>query len=124
MDKKNFYELTYIINPVLEENQTKETVEKYNNFLKENEATIDQVDEWGIRELAYEINNKKSGYYVNVHFEANGDVIAKLERTMRIDDNIMRNLAIKFDSKMKRHYELKKKGEAPDIFAKKESEEE
>ena len=43
MSKKNFYELTYIINPVLEENQTKEIVDKYNTFLKENGATIDQI---------------------------------------------------------------------------------
>ena len=124
MEKKNFYELTYIINPVLEENQTKEVVEKYNDFLKENGAEIDQVDEWGIRELAYEIDNKKSGYYVNLYFEAEGDIIAMLERTMRIDDYIMRNLVIKYDSKMLRHYELKKKGELPDIFAREETEEE
>jgi len=123
MSKKNFYELTYIINPVLEENRTKEIVDKYNTFLKENGATIDQVEEWGIRELAYEIDNKRSGYYVNLYFDGSSELIAKLERTMRIDDNIMRNLTLKYDSKMLKHYEQKKKGELPSIFEIKEEEE-
>lgn len=123
MEKINFYELTYIINPVLEENQIKEVIEKYNNFLKENGATIDKVDEWGIRELAYEINNKNSGYFVNLYFEAKGDIISKLERMMGIDDNVMRDLVLKYDSKMMKHYELRKRGELPEIFPTQEEQE-
>lgn len=116
MDRKNFYELTYIINPVLEDDKIKATVKKYQSLIEKNGAKIDQSDEWGNRELEYEIDNKKSGYFVNLYFEAPPDSILQLEKAMRIDDDIVRFLVLKYDSKMLTHYELKKKGEAPSIF--------
>lgn len=113
---KNYYELTYIVNPVLEEEQTKETVKKFTTFLEENGAVIDEQDEWGIQRLAYEMDGKGSGYYVNTYFTATGEIIAKLERLFQIDDNIMRYLTLKYDHKMLRHRELQKKGEVPLVF--------
>ena len=123
MAKSNFYELTYIVNPVLEENQTKEIISKYTALLEENGSKIEEIDEWGIREMTYEIDGKHSGYYVNVYFTAPGDIVARIERTMRIDDNILRNLVLKYDSKMIRYRERKKNGELPALFEVEETEE-
>ncbi|MDX1587074.1 MAG: 30S ribosomal protein S6 [Balneolaceae bacterium] len=114
---KSYYELTYIINPVLEDDQYEEIVGKFTDFIKDNDGEIDEVDEWGIRKFEYEMDGKTSGYYVNVFFDAPGDLIEKLERAMRIDDNIMRYLTLKYDAKMLRHRELQKKNAVPDIFA-------
>lgn len=114
---KNYYELTYIINPVLEDDQYKEIIEKYTGLIKENDGEVDEVDEWGIRKFEYEMDGKTSGFYVNAYFEAPGELIEKLERTLRIDDNIMRYLTLKYDAKMLRHRELQKKNAVPDIFA-------
>ena len=112
----NFYELTYIINPVLEEEQIKAEVENYTTMITEAGGTIDEVDEWGVKDLAYEIDKKRTGYYVNVYFEVEGGLIAKLERAMTIDDHIMRFLTMKYDKKMLRYREAAKKGELPSIF--------
>lgn len=122
--KKNYYELTYIINPVLDEADIKNTVAKFTNFLKDNGATIELVDEWGIRRLAYEIDKKNSGYYVNAYFEGSGDVIVKLERALQIDESVFRYMTLKYDSKMLRHRELQKKGAVPSIFKVEEEAEE
>jgi small subunit ribosomal protein S6 len=58
------------------------------------------VDEWGVKKLAYEIENKSTGYYVNLYFHAPGSSIEVIERNMRIHDDIMRYLTLKYDAKM------------------------
>lgn len=119
----NYYELTYIINPVLEDDQYDETVDKYKNLIEQNDGEIDEVDVWGNRKFEYEMDKKSSGYYVNSYFEAPGELIDKLERALRIDDNIMRYLTLKYDAKMLRHREMQKKNAVPNIFAFEEEEE-
>lgn len=121
---KNYYELTYIISPVLEDDQYKEIVEKFNDIISDNGGEIDEVDEWGIRKFEYEMNSKTSGYYVNAYFDAPGDLIDTLERALRIDDNIMRYLTLKYDAKMLRHRKLQKKNAVPSIFVDEEEEKE
>lgn len=114
---KNYYEFTYIINPVLEEEKFKETVDKVNKLIEKFDGEIDEVDEWGLRQFAYEMDNKGSGYYVNTYFTAPAEAIASIERQVRIDDDILRYLTLKYDEKMLSHRELQRKNEVPDIFA-------
>lgn len=113
--KKNYYELTYIVNAVLEEEQIKATVAKIDEFLTSNGAEIEETSEWGIQSLEYDIDKKSTGYYVNVYYTAPTDLIAKLERLMQIDDNVFRYLNIKYDNKMLQYRELQKKGETPQL---------
>jgi len=113
---RNYYELTYIISPVLEEDQYKEIIEKFTEFIRESGGEIDEVDEWGIRKFEFEMDNKSSGYYVNAYFTAPGELIEKLERALRIDDHIMRYLTLKYDAKMMRHRELQRKNAVPPVF--------
>lgn len=113
---KNFYELTYVVNPVLDEEQIKETTKKVDDLLAKHGAEVDQKEEWGIQRLAYEIDGKNSGYFVNMYFEVDGKAIEELERLFKIEDDYIRHLVIKYDNKMLRHYEKKKKGELPVIF--------
>lgn len=121
--KTQFYELTYIINPVLDEEKFKEIVDYVNELITSNGGEIDEVDEWGLRSFAYDIDGKSNGYYVNMYFDAPADLIDKAERNMRIHDDILRFLTLKYDAKMKRHLELKRKGEEPTIFDEVEEEE-
>lgn len=121
---KNYYELLYIIDPILEEDQFEEVVKKFNKVLNDNGANIDEADEWGIRKFEYPIQKKNNGYYVNVYFDGPSDVIDKLERELNIDDRIMRFMTLKYDAKMERHRELQKKGEVPSIFEQETEEEE
>ena len=117
---KNYYEFTYIVNPVLEEEQYKEAVEKVNKLFTNNGAEIEEVDEWGLRKLAYEVDKKNSGYYVNMYLTSPVEAIAIVERALRIDDHFMRYLTLKYDAKMLRHRELVKKNAVPNVFEVKE----
>ena len=113
---KNYYEFTYIVNPVLEEEQYKEAVEKVNKLFTDNGAEIEEVDEWGLRKLSYQIDKKNTGYYVNMYLTAPVDAINIVERNLRIDDHFMRYLTLKFDAKMLRHRELVKKNAVQNVF--------
>lgn len=112
----NYYEQTYIISSVLEDDEYKDIVEKYKSLIAENGGEIDEVDEWGIRSTEHDMDGKSSGYYVNSYFEAPGELIEKLERAQRIDDHVMRFLTLKYDAKMLRHRELQKKNAVPQII--------
>ena len=114
--KKFYYEFTYILNPVLEEDKYKEAVEKVSKVVTSNGGEIDEVDEWGLRPFAYNIDKKANGYYVNMYFTAPADAIAKIDRTLRIDDDVLRHMVLKYDAKMLRYRELQKKNEVPSVF--------
>lgn len=105
---KNTYELTYIVNSVISDEQVKDMVSRVTNYVSENGGDIIEVDEWGARRLAYPIQKKRNGYYVNMYFNAPGDIIPRLERSLEIDDNILRYLTLRMDPKMVRHYEQSK----------------
>ncbi len=107
---KNTYELTYIINGVLNDDQIRGLVNRVTKFLEENGANLIEVDEWGTQRLAYQIRKKRNGHYVNLYFEAEGELIARLERALTLEDDILRFLTLKMDSKMLRNYEERKEG--------------
>jgi len=89
----NRYELTYIIDTALEETARKELIEKFSNLITANGGEVEKVDEtWGKRRLAYAINDKLEGYYVLVTMKAPADLPREIERTMGINENILRCL--------------------------------
>ena len=109
---KNTYEFTYIVNSVLGDDQIKGLVNRVTKFIEKEGGNIIAVDEWGSQRLAYPIDKKRTGYYVNAYFEAEGDLIARLERTLTLEDDILRFLTLKMDAVMLRHYEERKKERA------------
>ena len=115
------YELTYIVNGVLSDEQIKNTVQRVHKYIEDNGGEILDVDEWGTRRLAYPINKKRNGYYVNLYFKSSGEMIAKLERAMEISDEVLRYLTLRMDAKMIRHYERQKSKKAEAAAAESES---
>ena len=110
-DVAPMYELMYIINPVLNEEQTKEIVQRVTAYLSDNGAAVEQVVETGSQRLAYPIEKKRNGYYVVVNFRlGTPDVLPKLDRALRINDDIMRHLLLRYDAKMQRHYDKVRSG--------------
>ena len=93
----NHYETVFILNPVLSEDQVKETVKKYEDFLVSNGAKMVSKEDWGLKKLAYPIQNKKSGFYHLFQFEATGEVIASLDTEFRRDERVMRFLTVSLD---------------------------
>ncbi len=118
----NYYEFTYILNPVLDEEKYKAAVDQINKLITDNGGEIDEADEWGLRPFAYPIDKKGNGFYVNMYFTAPASLIATLERALRIDDDVLRFLTLKYDAKMLRHRELQRRNEVPSIFAVQEDE--
>ncbi len=91
----NKYEVVYIIDPAVEEEARKELIAKYNTLIAENGGTVDKVDEWGKRRLAYAIDYKTEGYYVLVNFQAESELPKELERNLQISDSVIRYQVIK-----------------------------
>ena len=93
----NNYEVLFIINPTLAEDEIKAAQDKFINLIKEN-GEIQEINEWGKRRLAYPINDIQEGYYVLVYFAANAEFPAELNRRFNIDDAIMRGMVIARES--------------------------
>ncbi len=92
----NEYESIVIIDPSLEEKAIKELIAKFTDLIN-SDGKIENVDEMGLRKLAYEVQKKSEGYYVVYYFEANPQLIAELERVYRITDGIMKFITIRRD---------------------------
>lgn len=85
------------MNPVLSEQQVKETVKKYEAQLKEAGAKIVNKEFWGLRKLAYKIQNRKTGFYQLLEFTVDGEFIQKFELDLKRDMSIMRFLTVALD---------------------------
>ena len=92
------YESVFILNPVLSDEQVSETVKKYENFLKSKGSDIISKEDWGLKKLAYPIQNKKSGFYYLFEYTVDPNVISDLELEFRRDERFMRYLTVKLDN--------------------------
>lgn len=99
----NNYETVFILTPVLSDVQAKEAVEKFTKVLTDNGATIVNEENWGLRKLAYPIEKKSTGYYTLVEFDANPEVIKKLETAYRRDERVIRFLTFRLDKYAKEY---------------------
>ena len=93
----NHYETVFILNPVLSEVQVKETVTKFEEFLVSRGAQMISKEDWGLKKLAYEIQNKKSGFYHLFEYQVSGEVLIALETEFRRDERVMRFLTVALD---------------------------
>ena len=91
---KNKYESVLVISTTLGEEGVAGMVEKFKNLI-EKHATLENVDEWGKRRLAYLINDEAEGYYVLYSFESEPEFPAELDRIYKITDGVLRSLIIK-----------------------------
>lgn len=88
------YEIMYIINPSLDETQRQEVMAKYAAVITDSGSKVLETKDWGLRELAYEINKIKKGHYIILKVEANNEAITEFERLSLIDSNIVRHLIV------------------------------
>ena len=93
----NIYETVFIMNPVLSEDQIKETVKKYTSYLKDNKSEIISEENWGLKKLKYSIQNKKSGFYYLIEFKAEGSILTDLDVEFKRDETILRWITVKLD---------------------------
>lgn len=90
------YETIFIIDATLTEEEITAAKDKFTALIAAN-GTVNNIDEWGKRRLAYEINDKTEGYYVLVDFTADSEFPKELDRQYRINDSILRTIIIRKD---------------------------
>ena len=104
----NKYETVFILTPVLSDDQMKETVEKFKKVLTDNGGTIENEENWGLRKLAYPIENKNTGFYTLIEFDGDSTIVGKLETAFRRDEKIIRFLTFRLD-KYAAEYAIKRR---------------
>lgn len=105
------YETVFILTPVLSDIQMKDTVDKFVNLLKEEGADIVNVENWGLKKLAYPIQKKSTGFFVLVEFKALPTLLKKLEIEYRRDEKVLRFLTTVLDKHAIKYAERRRKGE-------------
>ncbi len=93
----NKYELTLIVNAKIEDDVRTATVEKAKEYITRFGGTVTEVEEWGKKKLAYEIQKMSEGFYYFIKFDAAAEVPAQVEQNVRIMDNVLRFLCIRKD---------------------------
>jgi len=93
----NHYETVFTITPVLSENQVKETVNKFEQLIKNNKGNIIHKENWGLKKMAYPIKKKNMGFYQLLQFDAPGEMIKMLETNFKHDERVIRYITIKLD---------------------------
>ena len=105
----NHYETVFITTPVLSEAQVKETAEKFKEIIVSNGGVIENEEFWGLRKLAYAIQNKTTGFYNLLQFSAEGSIVEQLETAYRRDEKVIRFLTFKLDKYAYQYAEKRKK---------------
>ena len=88
------YEVIFIVKP-LEEEATNAVIEKFENIIATNGGTVDKIDRWGKKRLAYEIKDTADGYYCLFYITAEPAVDAEVDRVMKITDEILKHMIVK-----------------------------
>ena len=93
----NQYETVFIMTPVLSDEQMKETVKKFKDYLVDKGAEIILEDNWGMRKLAYPIQKKSTGFYHLIEYKVEGSLLRDFEVAFKRDERIIRFLTVKLD---------------------------
>ncbi len=107
----NNYETVFILNPVLSEDQAKDTVEKFVKVLNQQKANVINVEQWGLRKLAYPIQKKSTGFYNLIEFAAAPEVVSVLETEYRRNESVMRFLTTSLNKFAVEYNNRRRKGE-------------
>ncbi len=91
----NKYELAVVVSAKIEDEERAQVVEKCKALIERFGGTITEVDEWGKKRLAYEIQKMKEAFYYFIRFDAESTVPAEIESRVRIMDNVIRYLVVK-----------------------------
>ena len=88
----NRYEMLYILDANLADEARDAVMAKFEELVKTNGGSVESIDKWGVKKLAYEINDKTDGYYVLMTFECQPSLIAEIERIAGITGEVLRRL--------------------------------
>ena len=93
----NKYELALVVSAKIEDDARAALVEKAQEYVKRAGGVVSEVEDWGKKKLAYEVQKQTEGFYYFIHFEAETNVPALVEQDVRIMDNVLRFLCVRKD---------------------------
>ena len=88
------YEVMYIVRPSVDEEGKKAVIAELNKVFTDNASTVDKVDEWGLRDLAYEIDGETKGYYVVLYVTATPEAVKEFDRIANIRESVIRHIVV------------------------------
>ena len=88
------YEAVFILNPNTDEERRNSIMDRFKGIMEENGAIIN-IDEWGNRKLAYEINDLREGYYTVINFEGVTETVNELDRIAKITEEVIRHMIVR-----------------------------
>ena len=91
-----FYENTIITKQDLPVSEIKKIREKYNELINKNSGKVIKIEEWGLLNLSRKINNYKKGFYIHYKFEGNNETLDEINKKIKVDNLIIRNLIVKY----------------------------
>jgi small subunit ribosomal protein S6 len=106
---KRKYDIGFIINPETNEDDVKKIVDSVLDIIKNSDGTVENVDEWGRKKLAYPIEKHNEGIYVFMNAEMKGSVFFDIERRLKLSEKVMRFVIVRLDDKLKKANRLIKK---------------
>jgi len=89
------YETLFVMHPELPEAQVRETIDRVRRLVESMAGQVNEVQDWGVRELAYPIRKQPRGTYVLVQYTAQPEVVKELERTLKLADEILRFISVR-----------------------------
>jgi small subunit ribosomal protein S6 len=96
------YEELFIVRPDMPEEELDAFIEQLSGVITADGGTVDKVEKWGVRRLAYLVDKLSEGYYVLIQFSAGSTVAKELERRMRVNDFVMKFITVRVDERMKK----------------------
>jgi small subunit ribosomal protein S6 len=94
-----YYETTFIVDSILEDDKVEAILNRYINFFEKNGGEVAKTEKWGRRKLSYPIKKRTTGSIISIEFSAEPSIIAKLERAYHLDDEVLRFSTVSFDKK-------------------------
>ncbi|MGB4504773.1 MAG: 30S ribosomal protein S6 [Syntrophaceticus sp.] len=92
------YETLFVLKPDLDEEVTTAAIEKIAELIQQNKGTVEQVNRWGKKRLAYEIEDYREGYYTLILFQGEPETAKELDRVMRLSDGVLRHIIVRRDA--------------------------
>jgi small subunit ribosomal protein S6 len=105
------YEELFIVRPDATDEEIDPLVEQLRGVLANGGGTLDKVDKWGVRKLAYKLQKRNEGYYILLQFSAGPEIVKEIERRLRVNDMVLKYLTVRIDEKLKRIEKRKKERE-------------
>lgn len=119
---KRKYEIGFIINPESTEEEVKKIIDSIVDVIKKAKGSVENVDEWGRKQMAYPIQKHNEGIYTFITTETDGSTFTEIERRLSLTEKVIRFVVLRIDDKLKKANKLIKKWKRTDKMSKRTKE--